>query len=563
MALASLRKRLVRRLDVGAGESLCAVGAGAGALAAECAALVEAERTRAAQLAAQETAAQTALARLDADQTFEKVRRCLAIVTEIGVLELAQRLTALQSYPSLASVPPLVVECIGILRSMNNASLQNTRIYEFCVEVAEGVRGRVLGEFLLFFERHLDAGGGEAEAGDWVGFVAASRDWLLAYVLVSLLPLAMTQGSGSAVLARFCESADEALLPLWGRFQFHLEHARESQSRDQILWTFQYALYFSRLLVDMCGGVLLDGSLAAVCDCDYRSAMAAHVVGKVTRFMRAHVAAVLVRCDEQSFGSTVLALAENALLYDHRAAELSDTREARLCGVLLDSPATSALWLQRDAAYFKAALLRACDANAYSPSFSEQDARGPLRCYRCLYASMRLYASATQRYRYADPAGRARLSGAVLEPLLLAAMALLLFRVRAHPLLRSVTEERRSDDMHPTARGLPPELEELVDSVDYYRRCLLGLAAEAHSSGRLGARWRPLLPWVKSAAYSNLTPAHCVERVFDGAEEPTVTSAGEAGGSSDVEVVVATVGAMSAELQRQCRALLASATYRD
>ena len=110
---------------------------------------------------------------------------------------------------------------------------------------------------------------GAGAGASWQHFLLQSRDWILAYGLLSVLPTALTEPP-LAVERTYVRSIDEVLAPLWGRFRFHLQQASGTSagaasgagasvqagagagSKSQVLWSFQYCGTFAQLLVDLC-----------------------------------------------------------------------------------------------------------------------------------------------------------------------------------------------------------------------------------------------------------------------------------------------------------------------
>jgi hypothetical protein len=85
----------------------------------------------------------------------------------------------------------------------------------------------------------------------WSQFLEHAREWLLAYAMVSLLPKLLSE-SDNMIIEGYQSVLDEALMPLWGRFRFHLSFAVECGSKKQILWTFHYVRSFTELLTVLC-----------------------------------------------------------------------------------------------------------------------------------------------------------------------------------------------------------------------------------------------------------------------------------------------------------------------
>lgn len=566
--MATLVQLIKRRLlHVGKEESLADIKNSIISLEKEYHSIIETEVDLIQRLEAQATIVDGHITKLNESDILEKIQRSLELVVELRVLETAENITKLQNYQHVQVVPQIVSTCVKHITFINDSNGQDTEIFKFCRAVTDEVRAKLQSQFLAQFEEHLQKEEDGQDLEDWVQFISISRDWLLAYCLVSTLPLASSSSSPVKVLDRYRESLDELLVPLWGRFHFHLEHARDSQSRQQILWTFQYGIHFARLLMDLCASMHQSGQLQVVAAADYSAAADAHIVDKVTRFMRAHIAQVLVRCadqqDQSGFAQTLLLLVEAALEFDHQIAR--QHAELFLNAVFLDSATTATLWLQKDTEYFHTAMRASC--SVYKLTYSFKFERGSQRCFHGVHSSTALLTAAAHRYKYMSPSNRDRFSFMILEPLLLCGMSLFLFRLRADPLLQSITEERRHDPMTlDDATGLPAQLSELLDSSRYYRACMeVSLREVSFASGRMSGRWKTLVPWIKSAAYSNLQPRDLVDKIFDTFDDALAnyTPFDRDAATSDVAYALAQVDALSSEAEKMFRAVITSTIYRS
>jgi hypothetical protein len=120
------------------------------------------------------------------------------------------------------------------------------------IQVVSSLKKSVLKAFHAEFEVRLEDNRESSDAKTmWSTFLGAARDQLLAYALISLLPVVISD-SINLILEKYIAALDEALTPLWGRFHSHLSSARESQSFEQVLWTFSYAKSFISLSIDLC-----------------------------------------------------------------------------------------------------------------------------------------------------------------------------------------------------------------------------------------------------------------------------------------------------------------------
>ena len=151
---------------------------------------------------------------------------------------------------------------------MTTLLLPNSRAYELLKSTCSRLKASLLARFHLSFEAMLDSssdpGGGTAGTQMWQKFLSLSQQWLLGYTALSMLPVAALPDTAKSSILRetYQNSIDEAIGPLWGRFRFHLQHARDSRSVQQVLWSFQYAKSFSELLLDLCSLITISSSSA-------------------------------------------------------------------------------------------------------------------------------------------------------------------------------------------------------------------------------------------------------------------------------------------------------------
>ena len=499
--------------------------------------------------------------RLEAGRVMDILRRAMETVTEIRVLQLAVSLSELQSHKSVTDIPAIVGRCAADLMHFSDLKAQDTEIMKFCIAVTEGVRQQLLEQFLVHFEHHLNDEESESADEDWVQFVRVSKDWLLAYALVSLLPLCSKSTPESRVVDRYNEAVDEILLPLWGRYLFHLKHAREAQSQEQILWTFQYSIHFCHLVINMVKSILDSGQLKIILNANYQLASNSHVINKVTRFMRSHVAQVLVSCDQtdkDSFYENIVMLVEASLDFDHQLQLQEPTyiQDSSLSSIFVDTAVLRDIWVLRDCDYFKERM-QMCSHEAFEFKFSSADSPFP-RCFHGVYTSIVLLVAASQRYQYLPRLAIDKFSSAILEPLMLCGMGFLLYRVRHNRVLRSITEERFSEYANEQENLKPPaELEDLRVTADYFQQAMKSIPSKlCFGFGRLSRRWKALLPWIKSAAFADLPPKNLVVKVFDTSGSSMEGTMSDRGSLTDVQYSIEQVATMVNELERQWKSAL-------
>ena len=105
-------------------------------------------------------------------------------------------------------------------------------------EVVDSLKKYLLDKFHQITEEHLmdterdkNSVKKHSKTGQlWVEFFNSAKQWLLSYSTVCLLPLVILKKSIPLIIEKYQESLDEALIPIWGRFYFHLQIAREAKT---------------------------------------------------------------------------------------------------------------------------------------------------------------------------------------------------------------------------------------------------------------------------------------------------------------------------------------------
>lgn len=397
--------------------------------------------------------------------------------------------------------------------------------------VVAAKRASLLASFHAQFEAQLSEAAEPGDAHLWSAFLHTARTWLLAYSTTSLLPAVLSESPARVVDLYQQEVLEEALLPLWGRFLFHLTAAREDASQDQLLWTFGYARSHVELLCDLSGS-LASGLLQRLCPGGYREAGAGHVVEKAVRFLRAHVAQILLthgggggssssggsgggnKSDVgDGDGGALLRVLESSLELDRFLCDQYPRHDAlTITAVFCDAPAIFRRWLEADWAKLRSLAEAVCfDADSvYRPAFASkaptplEGPRPQLFCYRGVYELLSLFVLASRRYELLPAAAQAALCAAVLEPLLLAAVGLVLLRVPSCQVLHAVYTcadvGRASVD-----GGMPAELSQFVAAVAYLDAALAASSVRAMWTcpERFSGRLEELAVWL---------PKHCTAR---------------------------------------------------
>lgn len=244
---------------------------------------------------------------------------------KIQILTMVKLLRRLDQCSNILELPRIVIE---IKDTAKMTILEKSRIYTYMTETVRIKKAKLLQKFHKLFEEHLDAEissstdpraeeGNSSTANDddiysgqkqiWRTFLQRSRQWLLAYAMVSILPSSIIKSS-KMVVERFKEALDEAMTPLWGRFYHHLKMGLESYSRSQILWTFKYAASFIEMLHNLCGHITAADEMRLVYTAsataagapksesiiDFHIVAKSQVLEKALKFLNAHVASIFV-----------------------------------------------------------------------------------------------------------------------------------------------------------------------------------------------------------------------------------------------------------------------------
>ena len=467
----------------------------------------------------------------------------------------SQALCRLEACQDVTELPRLVLQ---VQKHMPARLPRQTATKKQLDTIVSRKRETLLGSFHEQFESHLsdaatsttgDDAADSAQGGQsihmWSSFLGVSRVWLLAYSMVSLLPVVLGE-SASRVLDIYQQDIlEEALLPMWGRFLFHLTAARDEASQEQLLWTFGYARSYVELLCDMCAQISQGGLLERLCPGAYREAGARHVVEKAVRFLRAHVAQIVLAhasgvdicggCGSSGSSSSggIMRVVEFSLELDHFLNQQCPGREPgealTVTAVFCDAPALFRRWLEADFCKLRGLLEAVCfDAQSvYASAFSSAEpsgagaeveakaltlARPPSRyfCYRGVYESLALFVLASKRYACLPAAAQAALSSAILEPLLAVALGLLMLRVRSCAVLHAIDSCEYLPLPFPPGSGsdmpdMPVELSRFVSTAAYLEEALAASSVRTlwTCPERFAGRVDEVRKWV---------PKHCTAR---------------------------------------------------
>lgn len=195
---------------------------------------------------------------IDDPDLLVKIQHYSSVQSQIQLLTLAKALNDLQKFTNVRDIPTLV----HVLMSTLPKHLQSScKIHKNIITTVTNMKTYLLKKFHEDFNAHLESNEDSNDAKQmWSDFLIVARDWLVAYALVSLLPILISD-SRSQILEKYTEALDEALTPLWGRFHFHLKSARDSKSFEQFVWTFSYAKNFVSLLINLSSQLTSTGLL--------------------------------------------------------------------------------------------------------------------------------------------------------------------------------------------------------------------------------------------------------------------------------------------------------------
>ena len=196
---------------------------------------------------------------------------------------------------AIYAIPALVYDIFTKvpLKSQTLTALpRSSRLFVLLLDTVSRLKSRMLQQFISQFENLLSNKYDEPNASNanseaslsssksfstsstslWQQFLKTSRNWLLAFCMLSILPVSLSE-TPQAVQDAYVRAVDEVLAPLWGRFRFHLKQSTGADlrktgnrpesgdvgyvSKRQVLWTFQYCRSFARLLLDLCSQITL------------------------------------------------------------------------------------------------------------------------------------------------------------------------------------------------------------------------------------------------------------------------------------------------------------------
>jgi hypothetical protein len=334
------------------------------------------------------------------EQIMESYRHLIHLKLQEKLLSVAQCLGELKSNRNHLRVPYLINR---ILTVAPKALPPDSQIFLSLKATVNEIKAQMLSEFHSSFEAHLLKSEELISESDrklmsWSEFLSTARELIVAYSMVSILPSYFQDSNHKLCIEAYKDCLDSAFTPLWGRFHFHLGAARDSGSKEQILWTFEYSKSFLGLLSELCGSITSsspsnereqsqggkweeegDGGLHQMLSPElmiaFRLAAMEQIVEKSCRFLRAHVAECISSLSESALPLFVTSLLDCSLDLDaHFCGLLEETVQRGSINstppppisyslpvsiVFADHSLCRSLWLSADADHFKNALLMA------------------------------------------------------------------------------------------------------------------------------------------------------------------------------------------------------------
>lgn len=461
-------------------------------------------------LADKQTKVTSTLSQIDEAQISGKIAKFMSLQMKIQLMVLAKALGELEACSDVEQIPDIVLR---VQAAAPPAIFRTMHIYRVVRETTVQACAALLKRFLQALEEHLSeenrswsvSSHPSGEGESWAVFLKQARSWLLAYTMVSILASSLMD-SKQAVMEGFQSAMDEAFTPLWGRFFHHLKLGREAQSTEQVFWTFSFARSFLQMLLGLCAHITATDKLRALCDLDYARAGRDQIMDKALRFLRAHLAQVLV--EQDALGEDLSSrLFEDVLELDEWLAQFS--APLTLCAVLYDAKAWFHRILWAEQRFVVSTLSSHCTSTteAFVDMFGGE---GSLLCYKAVYHCVSIVQSCRHRYSFFPRSAQYLFSEVVLEPVLCMGLGLLLYRIRSDPVLFAVASGRYKQTGD---EGLcQTHVQTFARSVDYFQTALANAGREgrrdeggseenqtaplAASSTRCKRRWSIVQSWM-------------------------------------------------------------------
>lgn len=444
-------------------------------------------------------------AELQRADVLGKYQRLCSLEAKHQLVLLHKALLSLHDCADTTAVPALVADVVS---SAPPVLPQQSRLYELLLSTTQVYREKILTSFQSNFENHLrDSADATHSQNLWVGFLADARAPVVAFVLLSMLPVALA--AVGDVVEAYEESLDRVLAPMWSRLHFHLTTAREEGTLKQLVWSFQYAKNFIETLATFASAVITDTFVCQLLSRSGHTVSADCILKKVSRFMRAHVA-VFVEVLSPLSRDTALQMIESALELDGTLEEMG-LDSPFVSEVICDYKPAFKMWIEADREYALDRLRSSCPAGrddtvSYSGRFTRAFTCGSKvigktseqgNCFICVYEACWLLLNlCRRRYSFVPLQCEDSIAAEIVEPVLCAALGLLLFRIRTHPVLVALSKQSMPNkvtyDMENSVMG---PVCAVLESAQYLLDTLGIMSASSAlsklhcSTGRFERRW--------------------------------------------------------------------------
>lgn len=451
----------------------------------------------------------------DNSNVFEKHHQYVRTQYKLQLLTLTKAISQLEQCTNVVEIPTII---LSIKNKIPEVLLERSNAYRLVQSVIQKKKAFLLEQFQKAFERQLTdedtiSSDTRSKRPVWEVFLEKSRDWLLAYSLVCILPASLTNASDSLLLNIYQESLDTALTPVWGRLFFHLQLARESKSTDQLLWSFYYTKSFIEMLLNLCTSITSAEPLQQVSNINYANAFQTQIVDKSLKFLKAHIAMILEECEiwMTPFG---MQFVEEMIEFDEWLVPFQLEDKAGLCMVLYESKENFHQWMLLEQSLIHQNLSSVCilETAAFQPLFLNDDMNDriaiaaatststtskSLCCYEGLYTCLTMFCLARERYALFPAPAQYLLSDIILEPMLCLSLGLLLYRIRSNYHLYTISIQNM-EQVTSAIYEFDQALDIFNNSVQYFQ-CALGKDKQQNicsNSKRCKNRWTIVQNWM-------------------------------------------------------------------
>ena len=413
---------------------------------------------------------------------------------------LESKLDKLRRYKHIKEIPNLIIELLTSERTTFSLLADNLLMKTVLLETMDEMKCKISESFNIEFEDHLlidieetsKDGTSNASVMDmittkkWLHFLSKAVDYILSYVLISILPTSSIilstkkeneNGHGNKnddfiVYERYKESLDEILIPFWSKFYFHLSTAREEKSTEQLLWTFKYTASFVGIIIQLCDKLESTTILQQLYKGNYRQINYDYIYSVSLRLLRAHIAQCTVLLSKEinlieikndliQFIENVLQLDDKLRLLLNQTIQKSDTT---LISVLCNAPFIHQIWIDTDLNYIKQKESKFLSRPLVCELKFGTSAHSKYKCFGNIYETFSLFLLFCKRYKYNSEQSQQAFSNLIIEPLLCTCIAILWLKVKSSENLRNISNGI-------IKHGFKAEFEEFLGCCDYLIKC--------------------------------------------------------------------------------------------